>query len=673
MPHHHKHHARRHEKVEKRGKLKDSIIELIDNTGPAQDPEVSIIYVTAKPTFDGPIGGYSTQGQPAKSSDSGGVGPPVQITPSTKPETSAPTPTNKPTPKLTPTSQSTTHVPTSRPKAESTTPVVTSTPTSLDKIPTSTGSNDAVSLSTTASTPSPTAVPASGGMSTAAKAGTAIGILALIGLLIGAALLFLRRREKKKKEAEVDNEKSLPPAPTASAYSPPPQHETTSSVPPQLNIRPVTQLSLDLTGRAANSPTMVNVAGVVGARNLTGQQNGSQNIYAPKTADSTSSNPFNDPVNPFETRSGASTPTSTSGPAPQPLGMRTPSPEESNMRTPSPETVSSRGAAAGTAIAAGSAPIAAVAAGAAMNGHSGKPPSLQHVPGPPAGWLKDMPPPSPARSMDSVSVTSTTAAAISTGGSTQNNVHRIQLDFAPSMDDELELRAGQLVRLLHEYDDGWALCIRLDRSQQGVAPRTCLSARPVKPRPRNPPPGPGPRGPPPIGGPHGRMSPAGGRHSPGPRYPLNGPPRFAPQQNSRPASPGSGYRPYTAPNRAMSPVRFPEVPRSLSPAPGSGAPQPRSMSPGPYGAGEMEKPRMPETQRKRSNSAAGVIGPIPAPNLGPSALGASVQNTDAMDHSVVKTTEKPAEQPAEQPPQPMRSPPPSLGLVERKPVPGEAC
>jgi hypothetical protein len=23
------------------------------------------------------------------------------------------------------------------------------------------------------------------------------------------------------------------------------------------------------------------------------------------------------------------------------------------------------------------------------------------------------------------------------------------------MDDELELRAGQLVRLLHEYDDGW--------------------------------------------------------------------------------------------------------------------------------------------------------------------------------------------------------------------------
>ena len=36
-----------------------------------------------------------------------------------------------------------------------------------------------------------------------------------------------------------------------------------------------------------------------------------------------------------------------------------------------------------------------------------------------------------------------------------NNVHRVQLDFKPSMEDELELLSGQLVRMLHEYDDGW--------------------------------------------------------------------------------------------------------------------------------------------------------------------------------------------------------------------------
>lgn len=42
-----------------------------------------------------------------------------------------------------------------------------------------------------------------------------------------------------------------------------------------------------------------------------------------------------------------------------------------------------------------------------------------------------------------------------TGPNGPLNVHRVQLDFAPSMDDELELRQGQLVRMLHEYDDGW--------------------------------------------------------------------------------------------------------------------------------------------------------------------------------------------------------------------------
>ncbi|TKA83105.1 hypothetical protein B0A55_00889 [Friedmanniomyces simplex] len=68
-----------------------------------------------------------------------------------------------------------------------------------------------------------------------------------------------------------------------------------------------------------------------------------------------------------------------------------------------------------------------------------------------------------------------------------NNVHRVQLDFKPSMEDELELKSGQLVRMLHAYDDGWALCIRMDRSQQGVVPRTCLSKLPVKPRPQGPP------------------------------------------------------------------------------------------------------------------------------------------------------------------------------------------
>jgi hypothetical protein len=37
----------------------------------------------------------------------------------------------------------------------------------------------------------------------------------------------------------------------------------------------------------------------------------------------------------------------------------------------------------------------------------------------------------------------------------QGNVYRVLMDFKPSMEDELELAGGQLVRMLHEYDDGW--------------------------------------------------------------------------------------------------------------------------------------------------------------------------------------------------------------------------
>jgi hypothetical protein len=40
-------------------------------------------------------------------------------------------------------------------------------------------------------------------------------------------------------------------------------------------------------------------------------------------------------------------------------------------------------------------------------------------------------------------------------GRPSNAVHSVQLEFKPSMDDELELKVGQIVRVLHEYDDGW--------------------------------------------------------------------------------------------------------------------------------------------------------------------------------------------------------------------------
>jgi hypothetical protein len=32
---------------------------------------------------------------------------------------------------------------------------------------------------------------------------------------------------------------------------------------------------------------------------------------------------------------------------------------------------------------------------------------------------------------------------------------RVHLDFTPSMPDELRVKAGQIVRLVKEFDDGW--------------------------------------------------------------------------------------------------------------------------------------------------------------------------------------------------------------------------
>jgi hypothetical protein len=74
-----------------------------------------------------------------------------------------------------------------------------------------------------------------------------------------------------------------------------------------------------------------------------------------------------------------------------------------------------------------------------------------------------MGPPSPAgtefssssESAATPTQTGTGAAIAAAGGPVNTAVHRVQLDFKPSMEDELELRAGQLIRLLHEYDDGW--------------------------------------------------------------------------------------------------------------------------------------------------------------------------------------------------------------------------
>ncbi|KAJ6256289.1 hypothetical protein Dda_8786 [Drechslerella dactyloides] len=173
--------------------------------------------------------------------------------------------------------------------------------------------------------------------------------------------------------------------------------------------------------------------------------------------------------------------------------------------------------------------------------------------------------PEPSPAMSAFSDTSNMSLPIQgtptgPGPSDSSPVHRVMVDFKPSMADELELHANEVVRLLHEYDDGWALCIRMDRSQQGVCPRTCLSPRPVKPRP---PPGSRP-GPPPL-----QTGPSRGPVSPSPFSPVGRPQSPGFSSGSRPQSPRSpGFnRPPMSPKGMPGPPRRPMGPDSRPQSP----------------------------------------------------------------------------------------------------------
>ncbi|KAF9261447.1 hypothetical protein L218DRAFT_498583 [Marasmius fiardii PR-910] len=63
-----------------------------------------------------------------------------------------------------------------------------------------------------------------------------------------------------------------------------------------------------------------------------------------------------------------------------------------------------------------------------------------------------------------------TPSSISVGAS---NVMAVRCTFIPSMADELSITTGETIRVLQEYDDGWALCLN-DLGQQGMVPMECL-------------------------------------------------------------------------------------------------------------------------------------------------------------------------------------------------------
>jgi SH3 domain len=268
----------------------------------------------------------------------------------------------------------------------------------------------------------------------------AIGIILIIALFVAGALWFYRKKKKDNEELRsADNEKvggfGAPFAgvamKTQSRKSVGIRAQKPDSSAPRLSLRPVTQFIPDLAAAKkrisqGNPLNMMNKpAGMAAAgagRHLTRDNPTASPWERRAGGNSNASNPFNDPpVNPFGDQAKAA--------APPPNVTVTPPPSDDGSATGAGTgvgAVAGVGAAAGVGAVAGAAG-AAMAAGAGRKGNE----QPQRAKGSPEG------------------------ARMAAGGPPPGNVHRVQLDFQPSMEDELELRAGQLIRILHEYDDGW--------------------------------------------------------------------------------------------------------------------------------------------------------------------------------------------------------------------------
>lgn len=288
-----------------------------------------------------------------------------------------------------------------------------------------------------------------GGLSGGAKAGIAFGVLIPLAALLIGALIFMRRKKQKGTSGErLDDEKAnvsrpdaLPafPAPGAAQGS---VRSTDNLAAPRLSLRPQTQFDPRMSklegpgarglGNGALAAGAVG-AGAMGAAAMRNHSPSPQSAYDRPGAEKNANNPANPFGNHAETYTNNSSPVAPRAPSPghidaadfplphsvapseKAISLRPDASTDNLSMAPSNPATHSNLSLAGPsngAMVAG----AAVAGGAVLAAATSK---------------RNTPPP------------------------TAETVFRVQLDFKPSMEDELEIRAGQLVRCIHEYDDGW--------------------------------------------------------------------------------------------------------------------------------------------------------------------------------------------------------------------------
>lgn len=427
---------------------------------------IKTVYTTMSADFDGPIAGWSTVGVPANPTNNPDIEDTgVQV--SVAAAAPAPAPSSEETTTRKENAQKTsTNIPESLAPTKSidldddSTLALAKTTSFKQAKPTTTTTSEIDSLlsptdaaapssSNSSSSSSNSSNSSSEGTSAGTKAGIAIGVLGglfLIALLV--FLLFNKRKKELAKQRAQDDEKINGPFVGGRAASVRSTRTVTAAVAPQLSLRPGSQFNPSFNERRSSKGAGLMLATAGANQQNVSRAKGGSMWERPATANSSNpENPFNNDAE------RAYSPTANEAPVLQ-----------NQARNPfdSPEHVV--GMAQTTDMPATPVTAAATAVGvAATTSLTRKASTRKEAPEPldltmPAG------PPSPTGtefSMHSVAPgqspgPSKSATAIAeAGGPASTAVHRVQLDFKPSMEDELGLQAGQLVRIIHEYDDGW--------------------------------------------------------------------------------------------------------------------------------------------------------------------------------------------------------------------------
>lgn len=482
-----------------------------------QRTSTAVVYVTLEPTFTGEIAGYSTVSEPEEApAPKTTQKPKPSPTPEPEPEEAEEEEKEKPAPKPTK-PQTTLAQVTSKPAApkssassdeEEETSLLSSIKVSkntsgaaeataaidLDDndVMTTKAAGTPLSQSSSTNTSSAAAGVTDGGMSGGAKAGVAIGVILGLGLIAG--LVFFLIRKKKQSQENVDNEKTNNFGPGfvgAGAAVAGNRSEKPMANAPRLDVRPTTAFFMpNRTSQMAKS--------LSGTGNLMSEQNNTpakSGWDRPMNQNSNSAaNPFTDnaapvspvsPIDPVNARGPAQMNGAGIAIAAGAAGAAVGAAAANRSNSPvngqngavgavikGPVRSTSRGGANPRSPIQGLGPFSDAAR--TDGGAQGTPQFVQSggTPMPLSGVIEEGGPLSPKSAgfpgspQAPVVVGAATGAAIGAANGNELPLYRVHLDFSPSMPDELRVRAGEIVRLLKEFDDGWVSPPFLDYSQK---------------------------------------------------------------------------------------------------------------------------------------------------------------------------------------------------------------